>query len=252
MNKHPVSIICVALLVIVVACFLAWYTSTSPHRTLIASGHPNWPPIMFQSGETISGVGPDVVQKIFDQLGITTAFPYEGAWDQVQGKAATGEIDVLVAAYKTTAREQYMAYSDPYTTDPIVLFVPADQTFTFTKWSDLIGKKGVATTGNSYGQDFDSYSTVNLTLDRVPDSLTAFAAITEHKADYYIDSLYAGDNDIKKNNLTGIVSLPQPVAEKNFYITISKRSPFLKYLPDINRWISKYKADGTIDTLVDR
>ena len=41
------------------------------------------------------------------------------------------------------------------------------------------------------------------------------------------------------------------VNEENFYITISKASPFARHLPLINQALAKYKADGTIVTSPD-
>src|SRR5438477_12707534 len=69
-------------------------------RSIVASGHPEWPPIMFQNGAVIDGAGVALVKKIFDDIGVAVTFPYTGTWDQVQAKARTGEVDVLVAAYR--------------------------------------------------------------------------------------------------------------------------------------------------------
>src|SRR5688500_12225158 len=82
----------------------------SPARAVIASGHPEWPPIMFRNDAVIDGAGPALVRKIFDDLGFDASVPYTGTWDEVQAKAKTGEVDVLVAAYKTSERESYMVY----------------------------------------------------------------------------------------------------------------------------------------------
>ena len=68
---------------------------------------------MYRNGALIDGAGPALVKKIFDDLGVTVEFPQTGTWDEVQAKARTGEVDMLVAAYKTTEREGYMVYSDP-------------------------------------------------------------------------------------------------------------------------------------------
>jgi polar amino acid transport system substrate-binding protein len=73
------------------------------------------------------------------------------------------------------------------------------------------------------------------------------------KADYFIYSLYAGENQLKQNGQQSkFESLPKFVDEESFYITISKKSPFVKYLADINKGIEKYKADGTINKLIDQ
>lgn len=100
-------------------------------QTLIASGHPEWPPVMFRSGALIDGAGPEVVARILSDLDVPVTFSYAGTWDQVQAKARSGDVDMLVAAYKTAAREEYMVYSDAYTTDPVAIFVAAGRTFSF-------------------------------------------------------------------------------------------------------------------------
>lgn len=215
-------------------------------KELIASGHPEWPPVMFQKGKNIIGVGPDLARKIFGDLGLKVKIPYSGSWEETLSQGKAGLIDVVVAAYKTKEREEFFIYSDSYTTDPVVVFVPADKTFKFTKLSDLHDKSGIGMLGDSYGQKFDDYSATHLNLLRVQTASEAFDKITKHTADYFIYSLYAGKLEIKKNKLSNIVPLPHLVSEQKFYMMISKQSPFARYLPDVNRLIKQYQEDGTI------
>jgi polar amino acid transport system substrate-binding protein len=251
MNVYLRNLIIVVCVVIVIGAIWTLGKKTAGHAEAVASGHPEWPPIMYQNGDIIDGVGPVMVKKIFTDLGLEVSFPYSGAWDQVQAKARTGDVDVLVAAYKTSAREEYMEYSEPYTTDPIVLFVAKGKTFPFEKWDDLKGKKGVATVGDSYGQEFDNYSASNLDLARATTTADAFGMVAHGTADYFIYSLYAGNVELKKEGAAaGFEALPKNVTEENFYITISKKSSFVKYMPQINALIEKYRADGTIDRIL--
>ena len=220
-------------------------------NTVIASGHPEWPPIMFQSGTAVDGVGPVLLKKIFDDLGVYVSFPHTGTWDQVQAKAKTGEVDMLVAAYKTTEREGYMVYSDPWITDPVAIYVARGKTFPFNSWDELIGKRGVAMVGDSYGQAFDDFAAARLDLRRVTTAGEAFALVGSAQADYLIYALYAGNDLFKKTGMGAQFEiLPRFVAEENFYFTISKKSRYASYIPLINREIAKYKADGTISALM--
>jgi polar amino acid transport system substrate-binding protein len=225
---------------------------TSNKMTLIASGHPEWPPIMYRNGALIDGAGPALVKKIFDDLGVTVEFPQTGTWDEVQAKARTGEVDLLVAAYKTTEREGYMVYSDPYTTDPISIYVARGKSFPFdTNWDVLVGKKGIAMVGDSYGQAFDDFAAARLQLRRVTTTAEAFALVASGQGDYLLYSLYAGDDYLKKTAAASqFESLPRFVDEENFYITISKKSPYVTYLPLLNQQLAKYKADGTVASLI--
>ncbi len=243
-----------SLIVIVVVLAGAYYLvdrNQKPDRALVASGHPEWQPIMFQNGNEIQGAGPALVKMIFDKLEISTEFPYKGAWDEVQAKAKSGEVDLLVAAYKTDERLTYMDYSDDYTTDPVALFVKSGSQLKFENWEDLIGKRVVGMVGDSYGQAFDSFIKDKLQIQLVETSQQAFDLLTTDKADFFVYSLYAGEKEIKQKNLQGkVMNMPKFVAEENFYITLSKKSPFVQYMPQINQMIADYKADGTIDRLI--
>ena len=105
--------------------------------------------------------------------------------------------------------------------------------------------------GDSYGQAFDDFAAARLQLRRVTTSAEAFDLVSSGQADYLLYSLYAGDDYLKKTGAASqFESLPKFVNEENFYITISKKSPYVSYLPLLNQEIAKYKADGTIAALI--
>jgi len=254
MKRGSLSLVATITVAVVFSTLSACSSASSPTPSLEAvqiSGHPEWPPIMFRSGSVIDGAGAALAGRIFADLDLRTAFPYSGTWDEVQAKARSGEVDVLVAAYKTTDRLTYMLYSEPYTTDPVALFVPKGKAFPFDSWNVLVGKKGVAMVGDSYGQQFDDFAAASLQLVRATTSAQAFDLIATGQADYFIYSLYAGNDSLKKTGeASKFESLPKFVAEELFYITISKESPFVIYLDEINKAIAKYKADGTVNALI--
>jgi len=251
MKKSVLRTISIAVLFFVAASCSNKSPVEPQLESVKVAGHPEWPPIMFRSGAVIDGAGAALVKKIFDGLQLRTTFPYSGTWDEVQAKARSGEVDVLVAAYKTTDRLTYMNYSDAYTTDPVAIYVAKGKTFAFDSWNVLIGKKGVAMVGDSYGQQFDDFAAANLQLTRATTASQAYALIESGQADYFLYSLYAGDDFLKKaGSAAKFQSLPKFVAEENFYITISQKSPFVIYMAEINAAIAKYKADGTIAALI--
>ncbi len=250
MNDSKMTYIVAVIGIVLLVGLWFWKNPMQP-KVLTASGHPEWQPIMYQDGDLIVGAGPDLAKQIFADNGVEVKSVYAGPWDEVQLKAKSGEVDVLVAAYKTAERQEYMDYSDPYTTDPVALFVKKGSQLKFTTWDDLIGKKGVATVGDSYGQAFDDFIKAKLTTERVGTSKEAFEKVMSGKSDYFVYSLFAGNKEIKASQLQDkVVSLPQYVTQESFYITISKKSPFVKYMPQVNAGIAKYKADGTIDRLI--
>lgn len=223
-------------------------------KDLTASGHPAWWPIMHEKDGQIVGAAPEIVKKILTEIGgINATTPYVGAWDVVQQKAQTGEIDIIVAAYKTAAREKYMNYSIPYTLDPISIIVKKGNAFPYDEWGDLIGKNGVLMVGDSYGQDFDTFIEANLTTVRVATPAEAFALLNNGEADYFIYALYSAEHYIKENNISNEVEIiPKYVTAENFYLTISKKSSFVNLMPQINAILERYKNDGTIDEIIEK
>jgi polar amino acid transport system substrate-binding protein len=220
-------------------------------KTYVASGHPEWPPIMWRSEDEIVGAGPELVQLIAKDLGVKIKSKYAGLWDEVQAKAKNGEVDMLVAAYKTAERETYMDYSVPYTVDPIAVFVKKGKNFKYSQWNDLIGKRGVATVGDSYGQEFDDFLKAKLTVERVNTADEAFKKVKNGTVDYFLYALYSGEKAIIDGKMQDqIEPLGQYVAQENFYITISKKSELTNRMAEINDLIEKYKKDGTIDKLI--
>lgn len=218
---------------------------------LIASGHPEWPPIMYQDGEKISGAGADLAAMIFKELGINVDSRYAGTWDKVQEKTKSGEVDLLVAAYKTPERETYMDYSIPYTIDPVAILVKKGKAFPYSEWKFLLGKKGVVMVGDSYGEGLDNYIEKNLQVVKVNSTDEAYALLQNGKADYFLYAFYSAEKELKNKGLGDKIEiLPNYAGAENFYITLSKKSPFNKYLPDVNRLIEKFKKDGTIESLI--
>ena len=212
----------------------------------VVSGHPDWKPIMWKEGNNIVGIGPEVTRMVFKDINVEVDSRYVGSWDVVQEKAKTGEIDAIVALYKTKEREEYLYYSVPYTVDPIVLFFKKGEGFAYSQKENLIGKKGVATVGDSYGQELDDFIIqANLNMVRVYTPEQAFALLREGKADYFIYSLYAGRKVLNETGASGFEE-SGVISNQLFYIGVSKKSPYANYMKEINASLEKLIANNKI------
>lgn len=257
MNKKIRNIIWALVGVTLISLFVfgcstkSTQTDTAKPKPVVVSGHPEWKPIMYRQGEKIVGAGPEIVSKIFKEMGVEAEFKYEGPWDQVQTKAKDGAVDVLVAAYKTPEREKYMDYSIAYTKDPVVLVVKKGKQFTFDKWDTLVSKKGVVMTGDSYGQEFDKFIAEKATATKVGTPDEAFAMLDNGAADYFVYALYSAEGYIFDKKISDKVEIISPyVATEDFYLTISKKSPLAGRMSEVNALLKKYKDDGTVDAII--
>jgi polar amino acid transport system substrate-binding protein len=253
MNRKMIAIFGVLAGLAVLGLFLCGCSETKKEpKTLIASGHPEWPPIMYQQDDKIVGAGPEIFGKLFKELDVEVVFRYEGTWEEAQKKAKAGSVDVLVAAYKTPERETYMDYSIPYTVDPVVLVVKKGKPFPYEKQEDLVGKKGVVMTGDSYGADFDKFIKDKLTVAAVATPDEAVSMLDKETADYFVYAQYSAEGYIFDKKLSDKLEIiSKPVANENFYLTISKKSAYANLMPKINKLLEKYIADGTIDKMIE-
>ncbi len=241
------------LFALAVVILLSAGTPLIAAENLTASGHPQYPPIMWKEKNNIVGVGPELVNLLFKDLKVTVKTPYKGGWDKVQEEAKQGKIDVLVGIYMTEERKKYFEYSNPFAKDPVVIFVAKGKAFKYAKWDDLAGKKGTTTVGDSFGQAFDKFITEKLTVTRSAKVEENFAKLTGGQADYFIYAMYSGLFESERLGIADKVEfLPVNASVENFYIGISKKSPYVKYLPQINKKLDELIMNGTVDKLIDK
>ena len=239
------------LIVILIAAAAFFMCEKKENRDyLLASGHPQYPPFMWQEGDRIVGVGPEILSTACKQLGIPIKIEFAGSWDDVMKDIHNGKIDAVVALYQTDERKKYLEYSISYAKDPVAIFVRKDKAFRYRKWADLIGKRGTTTSGDSYGQAFDGFIAAKLEVARRKTVEENFKALENGKADYFIYALYSGLFESKKEGLENKITFLKPyVTTENWYLAISKNSKYAKYMPDINRIISGTETPTMVDNM---
>ena len=217
--------------------------------TFIVSGNPKAPPVMWEEYNKLTGVGPDIAKSILTELNLDYDIRIEGDWQQVQDKCKSGEVDMIVAAYKNDARAEYMDYSMPYLPQPTVVIVEKGKEFPFGRWESLIGKKGVSNIGESYGQAFDTFTKEKLDVQFIAFE-RALQLLNRGEADYLIVDLYTAL--IYARLLQGedaITILEPPITTQSFHITIGKNSPMAVQMPAINKKLYRLVKDGTVEKL---
>ncbi|MCX5748866.1 MAG: transporter substrate-binding domain-containing protein [Candidatus Saganbacteria bacterium] len=248
MKKRYMLLLVIVLLVLAAAFLVSGRKENRDY--LLASGHPEYPPFMWQEGSRIVGVGPEILSEACKEIGVPLKIEFKGSWDDVMNDVRIGRIDAVVALYRTDQRTKYLNYSISYAKDPVVVFVRKDKIFAYHKWDDLIGKSGTTTVGDSFGQAFDSFMEDKLDVSRLNTVKENFEALNNGTADFFVYGLYSGLFESKKLGLENKIAYLKPyLTTENWYLAFSKTSKYAKYLPEINRTISKMTARGTVDKL---
>ena len=235
------KLVLMVLSVFTVLILLAGCTTTAPikeKQTVIISGHPDWGTLMSANGDQSSGTSVEMCKDILFKMGYKIETPNLGSWEAVQQAAQIGKVDVIPAIYKTKEREEYLVYSIAYTTDPVVPFSKKGKGFVYNKKEDLLGKRIVATTGDSYGQEIDDYMVqANLSVVRVKSSKEAFDLIKNDQADYFLYSLWAGEKVLKDSRLSNDFEWSGVISEQPFYVAFSKESPVAPRINEFNNYL---------------
>jgi polar amino acid transport system substrate-binding protein len=226
--------------------------ATAQCRTLIITGHPNYPPVGWRYGGHINGAGKDLVAHIARQLGLKAESKDLGTWEEAQAATRDGKADVIVGIYYNPLRATYLDYvQPPFMRDPDVIFVKKGHTFPFRQWRDLKGKKGVTNKGESYGMAFDRYMASQLTVSRAPTVDAAFRQLMDDRADYLIIGLYPGLAKIRELGLADQVTrLPQQLLSEPMYIAFSKRSACRRYEGVFARHLQQVVQMGGVPPLL--
>lgn len=214
---------------------------------LIISGHPQYPPLMWNDGGRLRGVGFKLAQTVFDELKIPYEIKLVGPWNRVQMLASQGKVDVIVALYKNDLREKYLDFSIPYFPDPTAILVKKGCSFPYRDWNSLIGKKGVTLYGESYGDEFDRFIQNDLSVDLVYDASTMLHRLKHRQQDYALFGYFASLPlpDLQKES--GEIEILAPnILQQDIYMGISKKSKFQNLLPKVNKIIERLLSEGKI------
>lgn len=215
--------------------------------SLVLTGHPSYPPVSWQSGATLEGAGIDIVSRLASDSGVPMQVVHAGSWDDAQQAVKSGKADAIVGLYKTEARLPSFTYLDPpIAPDPSAVLVRTGVSFVYNGWNSLIGKKGVANVGESFGHNFDTFAASKLNVATVHGNKAVYQALLSGQADYALMGYYAAESEMPANRVS--------FATKNFateglYIALSKTTPCASLAPAFSKKLSAMIADGTVKRL---
>ncbi len=197
---------------------------------IIVSGNSEYAPLIWRDKKNpkkLIGFAIELIEIAFKEINIPIEGKYVGNWARTQHEVKRGKVDILGGAYITKERQKFMDYIIPqFIMDPSVIFVHKDESFTYNRWEDLVGKTGGAPLGNSFGSEFDKFEKKNLQIERVSLLSQAFKKLLIKRNDYVIYGLYPGLAELEilgfQDKLT---YLKKSVIEEGLYFTLSKKSP---------------------------
>ncbi|MEA1921388.1 MAG: transporter substrate-binding domain-containing protein [Pseudomonadota bacterium] len=219
----------------------------SGRKPLLISAHPEFPPVMWKKGDTIVGTSSLLAKTIFAELGISCKIVYSGPWKRVQHEAENGRIDLISGIYYNDERNRYLLYTKPYMDDPTSIIVAVGKAFPCFGREALIGKRGVAPFGDSFGEEFDLFIKDRLQVIRPYTLQLCFQALLEGRADYLLFGYYSALIGSKTfGYLDQIEVVNREIDTTGMYMAFSRKSEYCYLLPQVNRIIERLRKNGTI------
>lgn len=237
-----------AWLAVLLLCVLAGEASA---RALRACGHPVYPPVSWVSQGRLVGLAPAVVQQLFGELGEEVEMVATGNWERCLLDARLGYIDIVVAAYRTSERQRYLAFTEAHlVADPIVLFVSRERGFAFSDWADLKGRRVGLLLGDSFGERFDRFAARHLRVERVSSGAQNFSKLALGRIDFMPIGLNSWR--LQRHLLDdpqAVEQLPRPLVTEHYRIAVRRDPRLLAWLPHLERRLGELNADGSLQRL---
>jgi len=235
------------------------------NQTIHIAGPRFFPPFHFydQQGE-LHGISAEYIFEMLDQLGVKIEIHRNLPWTEVLGKASTGEIDLIPCIAKTSEREMFLNFSEPYLSFPLVIITKKADSFV-GGIEDLFGRK-LSLVQKTMTEEWLKRDGVNFEAYFVKSPLKGLEAVSFGKADAQIENLATASYLIQKNGLSNLkVSAPTPYVNYNLYMATRKDIPELlsivnKAIQAIpsekqreirNKWLSvRYEHGVKVKTIV--
>lgn len=217
-----------------------------------------WPPYTLgRSGEEPSGgVAVDFVKEISRRVGFIAdikLFPWKRCLKQME----SGHRDGILLLTKSSEREEYMVFSEKIMDDRDLIWYSKKRfnNFNWEKFEDLSGLVIGKTAGYNYGEEFNAAVLKHkLNVQIATADLLNFRKLLKGRTDIFIcnetvaRSIFSNYPEFK-NELN---SAENPLKVVEFYLALSRKSDFQKYILKINTAIKEMKEDGTIQKILER
>jgi len=213
--------------------------------------YPVYPPISWSDGTQVRGVAPNVIKKLFGELGYEVEILELDNWNRCVLDAAEGRVDVVLM-YKTAEREQSMVFSMvPVLREEVAVFVNRQHPVRINRLEDLANYRGGLLFGESYGVVFDRFVAKHQNIERVSDSRQNFGKLMRARIDFIVTERRTGQ--MRVETLPGaqdIVALPESFGVDYLRVAVSRRSPLATRMPDIDAQLQRMVASGEVDRLL--
>ena len=173
------------------------------HQTVRLGIDPAWPPFEFYTGQDgYSGMAAEYIKKIETRLNISMQ-PQPGlTWPQALDHGRQKKIDLFPCIVPSPKRKQFLNFTDPYLSFPMVIAAETD--FPFVSGLEDLAGKTVAVVAGYISQDILQNDFPKLKLSPVRSVSEGLKQISQGRADAFVGNLASITYCTRQTGLTNI------------------------------------------------
>lgn len=223
-------------------------------------GFDAWEPYQYADvGGRVAGLDIELINTVVEGMGCQLIFQ-QGTWVNLLAALKEGEVDMLLGASKTAAREKFALFSEAYRAEEFSLYIRKDdeQRAGYKSLSDFIqnqSKIGIVE-DYVYGPEvtmmLDGSETSKYFVNAIMGELNV-ARLLDADIDGYLEDSFVGASLLRRKALSNyIVAHGLTIQTGDAYVMFSQKSVSTEQLEEFNKQLTKIKNSQTYQDIVDK
>ena len=213
-------------------------------------GFDVWEPYQYVDvSGNVGGLDVELIKAVVKEMGCDITYR-QGTWIRSLDKLRNGEVDMLLGASKTKAREEYALFSDPYRIEEFSLYIRKDdevhrdyQTIdTFIENGSRIGVVDGYYYGPLISMLLDGTATSKSFMTSIIGELNV-ARLLDQDIDGFLEDSFIGASILRRKGLSDyIVAHGLTIQTGDVYVMFSRESVTAEQVVDFNAALAKVKG----------
>jgi polar amino acid transport system substrate-binding protein len=223
-------------------------------------GFDAWEPYQYVDvGDRVAGLDIELVAAVVEEMGCKLAYQ-QGTWVDLLLALKQGEVDILLGASKTEAREEFALFSDAYRMEEFSLYIRNgdDVRADYNTLSEFIqnGSKIGIVGDYFYGPDvsmlLDNAETSQYFVNAIMGEINV-ARLMDEDIDGYFEDSFVGASLLRRKALSHyIVAHDITIQTGNAYVMFSQMTVTPELLSDFNTQLAKVKSNKIYQDILDK
>lgn len=233
---------------LIAACMLALLPYSLNAMTIKGCSNP-WPPYVISKNE---GMSIEIVKSAFILSGGHTLEASIKLWEHCLKEVKSGDLDILLAVWKSKLREQDYVFSEPYFENQIVVIKRQKDSSQYKTLQNFEGKRVGVVEGYHYWDAFEASKTIQ--KDPSGSLITNLRRLQKDRIDVTLDDRLVAKHTLLEGgydkNTIHLVSKPV-IAKQQTYIAVSIKHPKKdEIISAFNNGLHQIKMSNNLDKII--